>query len=114
MLHHDRPIDEIVNRLQLSKVRILEGPVKRTGALGQMMSVYFRDPDLNLIEVSNYEDAKEESSREQNSLAACRSISLEFLLQEIASGLESQFVIQSFCRNLLRGCDSVTVSIPSR
>jgi catechol 2,3-dioxygenase-like lactoylglutathione lyase family enzyme len=52
------PIDEIVNRLQLSKVRILEGPVKRTGALGQMMSVYFRDPDLNLIEVSNYEDAK--------------------------------------------------------
>jgi catechol 2,3-dioxygenase-like lactoylglutathione lyase family enzyme len=52
------PIDEVVNRLQLSKVRVLEGPVKRTGALGQMMSVYFRDPDLNLIEVSNYEDAK--------------------------------------------------------
>jgi catechol 2,3-dioxygenase-like lactoylglutathione lyase family enzyme len=52
------PIDEVVKRLQLSKVRILEGPVKRTGALGQMMSVYFRDPDLNLIEVSNYEDAK--------------------------------------------------------
>ena len=52
------PIDEVVKRLELSKVRILEGPVKRTGALGQMMSVYFRDPDLNLIEVSNYEDAK--------------------------------------------------------
>src|SRR3989475_6423125 len=52
------PIDEVVKRLQLSRVRILEGPVKRTGALGQMMSVYFRDPDLNLIEVSNYEDAK--------------------------------------------------------
>ncbi len=52
------PIDEVVKRLQLSKVRILEGPVKRTGALGQMMSVYFRDPDLNLIEVSNYGDAK--------------------------------------------------------
>lgn len=51
-------IDEVVKRLQLSKVRILEGPVKRTGALGQMMSVYFRDPDLNLIEVSNYEDSK--------------------------------------------------------
>jgi len=49
------PMDEVVRRLQLSKVRILEGPVKRTGALGQMTSVYFRDPDLNLIEVSNYE-----------------------------------------------------------
>src|SRR6266849_3855979 len=52
------PIDEVIKRLQLSKVRILEGPVKRTGALGQMMSVYFRDPDLNLIEVSNYDDSK--------------------------------------------------------
>lgn len=52
------PIDDVVKRLQLSKVRILEGPVRRTGALGQMMSVYFRDPDLNLIEVSNYDDAK--------------------------------------------------------
>jgi len=50
------PIEEVVKRLQLSKVRILEGPVKRTGALGQMTSVYFRDPDLNLIEVSNYGD----------------------------------------------------------
>ena len=48
------PIDQVVKQLELSKVRILEGPVKRTGALGQMMSVYFRDPDLNLIEVSNY------------------------------------------------------------
>jgi catechol 2,3-dioxygenase-like lactoylglutathione lyase family enzyme len=52
------PIDEVVRRLNLSKVRILEGPVNRTGALGQMISVYFRDPDLNLVEVSNYEDAK--------------------------------------------------------
>src|SRR5438128_9917571 len=50
------PIVEVIKRLQLSKVRILEGPVKRTGALGQMTSVYFRDPDLNLIEVSNYGD----------------------------------------------------------
>ncbi len=39
-------------------VRNVEGPVRRTGALGSMVSVYFRDPDLNLIEVSNYEDAK--------------------------------------------------------
>jgi len=48
------PIDQVIRRLELSKVRILEGPVKRTGALGQVISVYFRDPDLNLIEVSNY------------------------------------------------------------
>ncbi|HEV2120713.1 MAG TPA: VOC family protein [Candidatus Bathyarchaeia archaeon] len=51
------PIQDVVKRLELSKTRILEGPVKRTGALGRMMSVYFRDPDLNLLEVSNYEDA---------------------------------------------------------
>jgi len=51
-------MDEVVKRLELSKVRVLDGPVKRTGALGSMESVYFRDPDLNLIEVSNYEDAK--------------------------------------------------------
>ncbi len=33
---------------------IIEGPVPRDGASGRMMSVYFRDPDGNLIEVSNY------------------------------------------------------------
>jgi catechol 2,3-dioxygenase-like lactoylglutathione lyase family enzyme len=56
------PIEEVIRRLALSKVRILEGPIKRTGALGQMISVYFRDPDLNLIEVSNYEDASKNHS----------------------------------------------------
>lgn len=35
-------------------VDILEGPVKRTGARGRIMSFYFRDPDNNLIEVANY------------------------------------------------------------
>jgi catechol 2,3-dioxygenase-like lactoylglutathione lyase family enzyme len=52
------PIDEVIKSLEESKVRIREGPVKRTGALGRMISVYFRDPDLNLIEVSNYGDKK--------------------------------------------------------
>jgi catechol 2,3-dioxygenase-like lactoylglutathione lyase family enzyme len=35
-------------------VNIEAGPVPRTGALGPIQSVYFRDPDGNLIEVSNY------------------------------------------------------------
>lgn len=40
--------------LQACDVPIEEGPVPRTGAKGPMMSIYFRDPDRNLIEVSNY------------------------------------------------------------
>ncbi|TMH21751.1 MAG: VOC family protein, partial [Betaproteobacteria bacterium] len=34
-------------------VAIVEGPVERTGAAGPILSIYFRDPDRNLIEVSN-------------------------------------------------------------
>ncbi len=35
-------------------VEIIEGPVERTGAIGQITSIYFRDPDGNLIEVVKY------------------------------------------------------------
>ncbi len=35
-------------------IPIIEGPVKRTGAVGPIESIYFRDPDGNLIEVANY------------------------------------------------------------
>ena len=52
----DTPIAEAIKELQNNNVEIIEGPVKRTGATGKIMSVYFRDPDNNLIEVSNYED----------------------------------------------------------
>ncbi|MCA6066506.1 VOC family protein [Chryseobacterium sp. RG1] len=45
---------EVVEELKQKNVEIIEGIVERTGALGKIKSVYFRDPDLNLIEVSNY------------------------------------------------------------
>ena len=35
-------------------VDIIEGPVRRTGATGPMMSFYFRDPDGNLVEIADY------------------------------------------------------------
>ena len=47
------PLDAVIQHLAACGVKILEGPVPRTGATGPLMSVYFRDPDLNLIEVSN-------------------------------------------------------------
>lgn len=48
------PLDEVKRALEAHGVTVIEGPVPKTGALGPMMSVYFRDPDGNLIEVSNY------------------------------------------------------------
>lgn len=48
------PIDRVIAHLRSCDVDIIEGPVDRTGAAGPMRSVYFRDPDLNLIEVSEY------------------------------------------------------------
>ena len=48
------PVSEVIDHLNLCGVRLVGGPVKRDGARGSMMSVYFRDPDLNLVEVSNY------------------------------------------------------------
>lgn len=49
-----QPIAQIIEHLIINNVEILEGPVSRTGAIGKITSVYFRDPDENLIEVSNY------------------------------------------------------------
>jgi len=50
----ETPLAEVMAHLQSHGVVIAQGPVEKTGALGPMMSVYFRDPDGNLIEVSNY------------------------------------------------------------
>jgi catechol 2,3-dioxygenase-like lactoylglutathione lyase family enzyme len=51
------PITEVISHLASCGVTVLEGPVPRTGARGQIVSVYFRDPDMNLIEVSTYKSA---------------------------------------------------------
>jgi catechol 2,3-dioxygenase-like lactoylglutathione lyase family enzyme len=50
------PLSEALSHLESCGVKIIEGPVGRTGALGPIISVYFRDPDQNLIELSNYEE----------------------------------------------------------
>jgi catechol 2,3-dioxygenase-like lactoylglutathione lyase family enzyme len=47
------PIAEVASHLAAEGVRIIDGPVRRTGATGPILSLYFRDPDGNLIEVSN-------------------------------------------------------------
>jgi len=47
------PLPEVQQHLAACGVPVTEGPVQRTGAQGPILSVYFRDPDLNLIEVSN-------------------------------------------------------------
>ena len=47
------PIAEVQERLRKYDVNIVEGPVEKLGATGTIYSVYFRDPDLNLVEVSN-------------------------------------------------------------
>jgi catechol 2,3-dioxygenase-like lactoylglutathione lyase family enzyme len=48
------PIEDVIKHLEACGVAIEEGPVPKTGATGPITSVYFRDPDSNLVEVSNY------------------------------------------------------------
>ena len=50
----DWPLDDVIAHLRAEQVEIVEGPVERAGAVGTMLSVYFTDPDGNLIEVSSY------------------------------------------------------------
>ena len=50
----ETPMDEVVAHLEACGVAIEEYPSDRSGALGTIRSVYFRDPDGNLVEVSNY------------------------------------------------------------
>jgi catechol 2,3-dioxygenase-like lactoylglutathione lyase family enzyme len=48
------PIEDVMKHLNSHGVEVELGPVEREGAQGPMQSVYFRDPDMNLVEVSRY------------------------------------------------------------
>lgn len=48
------PLAQVIESLNKHQVTIIEGPCIKTGAMGEIRSVYFRDPDLNLVEVSEY------------------------------------------------------------
>lgn len=50
---------EVQRRLAAAGIAVVEGPVARTGAQGPISSVYVRDPDRNLVEISEYAVANE-------------------------------------------------------
>ena len=50
------PLNEAKNYIESMGIKIEEGIVSRTGARGEIESVYLRDPDKNLIELSNYKN----------------------------------------------------------
>lgn len=49
------PLEQAAAHIRAQGVDIIEGPVRRTGATGPITSIYFRDPDANLIEVAAYD-----------------------------------------------------------
>lgn len=51
----ETPLNEVMAHLQAQHIDIVEGPIERTGAMGKILSLYLRDPDQNLIEISNYQ-----------------------------------------------------------
>jgi catechol 2,3-dioxygenase-like lactoylglutathione lyase family enzyme len=48
------PLDAVTAHLAQCGMRIVAGPGPRAGAIGTIQSVYIRDPDHNLVEISNY------------------------------------------------------------
>lgn len=50
----DTPLDKVLAHLTALDVQIVEGIVPRTGAVGSIESIYIRDPDGNLLEISRY------------------------------------------------------------
>jgi len=51
----EETLENVAEHLNSEGIEKEDGPVRRTGALGPITSVYFRDPDGNLVEVSTYE-----------------------------------------------------------
>jgi catechol 2,3-dioxygenase-like lactoylglutathione lyase family enzyme len=47
-------LEKVIETLKKNDIPIVEGPVAKTGAAGPIRSVYVRDPDLNLVEISVY------------------------------------------------------------
>ena len=45
-------LEKVIEQLNQSSIKIIEGPVIKTGAVSRLRSVYVRDPDLNLVEIS--------------------------------------------------------------
>jgi catechol 2,3-dioxygenase-like lactoylglutathione lyase family enzyme len=52
----ENEIGKVITEIEAHDIQLIEGPVERTGALGKINSIYIRDPDNNLIEISNYAD----------------------------------------------------------
>jgi len=50
----ENEIEKVMKELKAHQIQVIEGPVERNGASGKLNSIYIRDPDNNLIEISNY------------------------------------------------------------
>lgn len=48
------PLEQVINHLDKENIEVIEGPIAKSGAVGTIQSVYFSDPDKNLVEVSVY------------------------------------------------------------